>query len=140
MSRAAVVAEAESWIGTPYHSNARLKGVGVDCAMLIAEVYERAGVVAHVDPGDYPADFGMHRADEVFRGWVAKYGTSVATPQAGDVALFVYGRCYSHGAIMTSETALIHAVMRERAVTRGDLSDAGLVDRKALFFTLWREG
>jgi len=27
-----LIAEARSWIGTPYHHQARLKGVGVDCA------------------------------------------------------------------------------------------------------------
>jgi cell wall-associated NlpC family hydrolase len=31
-SRADVVAEARSWIGTPFHHQGRLKGVGVDCA------------------------------------------------------------------------------------------------------------
>ena len=29
--RLAVVAEAESWLGTPYHHEARIKGHGVDC-------------------------------------------------------------------------------------------------------------
>ena len=33
-SRAAVVAEAIAWLGTPYHHRARIKGVGVDCAQL----------------------------------------------------------------------------------------------------------
>src|SRR5262249_43477037 len=47
--RAAVVAEAESWIGTPFHHAARVKGAGVDCLMLLAEVYERAGIVPHLE-------------------------------------------------------------------------------------------
>ena len=37
--RAAVVAEARSWIGTPYHHAADVKGHGVDCAMLLIRVY-----------------------------------------------------------------------------------------------------
>ena len=36
--RAAVVHEALSWIGTPYHTGARLKSVGTDCGMFLAEV------------------------------------------------------------------------------------------------------
>jgi cell wall-associated NlpC family hydrolase len=36
--RAAVVREAESWIGTPFHHAARVKGAGIDCLMLLAEV------------------------------------------------------------------------------------------------------
>lgn len=31
LQRAAVVAEARSWIGTPYHNCADVKGAGVDC-------------------------------------------------------------------------------------------------------------
>ena len=33
-TRAAIVAEAMSWIGTPYHSHARIKGVGVDLSLI----------------------------------------------------------------------------------------------------------
>jgi cell wall-associated NlpC family hydrolase len=31
--RAAVVAEARSWLGTPFHHQGRVKAAGVDCAM-----------------------------------------------------------------------------------------------------------
>jgi NlpC/P60 family putative phage cell wall peptidase len=138
-TRAAVVAEAESWIGTPYHPHGRLRGVGVDCAMLLLEVYTRAGAVDAFDPGDYPPDFGLHRSEELFLSFVERHGTPVHAPQAGDVALFVYGRCYSHGAIMAGPTRLIHAVMRDHAVVRGDLFDISLIAREPKFFTLWPE-
>ena len=39
--REAVIREAKSWIGTPFHHAARIKGAGVDCLMLLAEIYER---------------------------------------------------------------------------------------------------
>jgi cell wall-associated NlpC family hydrolase len=35
VTRTKVVEQARSWIGTPYHHQARLKGVGVDCIGLI---------------------------------------------------------------------------------------------------------
>lgn len=35
--RAAVIAEAESWLSTPYHHEARIKGHGVDCAQILDE-------------------------------------------------------------------------------------------------------
>ena len=35
IDRAAVVAAAREWIGTPYHHMADIKGVGCDCAMLL---------------------------------------------------------------------------------------------------------
>jgi NlpC/P60 family putative phage cell wall peptidase len=47
--RAAVVAEARSWIDTPYRHQASLKGVGCDCGGLIRGVGEAAGVLS-IDP------------------------------------------------------------------------------------------
>ena len=32
--RARIVAEAMTWLGTPYHHRGKLKGIGVDCAQL----------------------------------------------------------------------------------------------------------
>jgi cell wall-associated NlpC family hydrolase len=43
--RAAVVAEAKTWIGTPYHHAADVKGHGVDCAMLLVRIYGDLGLV-----------------------------------------------------------------------------------------------
>ena len=39
VSRAEIVAEARSWIGTPYRHQASLKGAGCDCLGLIRGVY-----------------------------------------------------------------------------------------------------
>lgn len=46
ITRAAVVAEARTWIGTPYHHQARVKGVGVDCAGVLIGVARALGIVA----------------------------------------------------------------------------------------------
>jgi hypothetical protein len=46
--RAAVVKEALTWLGTPYHHHARVKGVGVDCARLLCAVYEASACVPHI--------------------------------------------------------------------------------------------
>jgi cell wall-associated NlpC family hydrolase len=133
---AAIVAEAITWLGTPYHNHGRMKGVGVDCAMLILETAIRAGAIIPFNPGAYPAQFGLHRDEEQFIGFVTRYATEIDAPQPGCVALFKYGRCYSHGGIMISDTRLVHAVMRDRAVIYSDLTDADLVDRAPRFFTL----
>lgn len=45
-TRAEVVAEARSWIGTPFQHQQRLKGVGVDCAGLVIGVARELGLVA----------------------------------------------------------------------------------------------
>jgi len=58
-ARQAVIAEAVTWIGTPFHHAARVKGAGVDCLMLLAEVYERAGAAPHIEPPFYVPDWHM---------------------------------------------------------------------------------
>jgi hypothetical protein len=64
--RAAVLAEAESWIGTPYHHAARVKGVGCDCLTLLAEVYPAARIIGHVEVPFYPPDWHLHRSAELY--------------------------------------------------------------------------
>ena len=39
LTRAAIVAEARTWIGTPYRHQASLKGVGCDCLGLVRGVW-----------------------------------------------------------------------------------------------------
>jgi NlpC/P60 family putative phage cell wall peptidase len=86
--RAAVVAEAESWLGTPYHHMARLKGVGCDCLTLLAAVYEAAGVVPAIEIPFYPPDWHLHRGVERYMDGLLAYAHEVDAPAPGDVALF----------------------------------------------------
>lgn len=58
---AALKASVQGWIGTPFHRYAALKGVGVDCVHLVAEVYADAGVISrpfHLPR--YTMDAGHH--------------------------------------------------------------------------------
>src|SRR5947207_15287704 len=99
--RAAIVAEAISWIGTPFHHAARVKGAGVDCLMLLAEVYERAGIVPHVEPPFYVPDWHLHRDAERYLDGLGRYAHAIDTrPEPGDIALFRFGRTFSHGAVV----------------------------------------
>jgi cell wall-associated NlpC family hydrolase len=106
--RTAVVAEATTWLRTPYHHMGRVKGAGVDCLMLLAEVYERAGIIGHVAVPFYPPDWHLHREAERYLDGVAPYARAIAGPPgAGDVAVFRFGRCFAHGAIVTAWPRLI---------------------------------
>lgn len=136
----AIVDEAKSWLNTPYHPHARIKGVGVDCAMLLAEVYERAGVIPHVDPGHYSPQFGLHRSEEVFKRFVELYGTEIDGPEPGCCVLFKYGRCFSHGAVMVSEREFVHASLPVRMVCLGALSDAEVSHREKKFYKVASRG
>jgi cell wall-associated NlpC family hydrolase len=44
-TRTDVVAAARSWLGTPFHHQARLQGVGVDCVGLVIGVARTLGLV-----------------------------------------------------------------------------------------------
>ncbi len=83
--RAAVVAEARSWIGTPYHNCADIKGVGVDCGMLLVRVFVDTGLCQPFDPRPYPIDWHLHRGEERYLGFVFDRSREVTEPQPGDV-------------------------------------------------------
>ena len=133
--RRRVVVEAESWVGTPFHHAARVKGAGVDCLMLLAEVYERAGVVTRIDPPFYVPDWHMHRDAERYREGLARYAREIeGPPLAGDIALFRFGRTLSHGAIVVQWPRLIHAYW-SIGVVWGDASLYPLNGREVRFFS-----
>ena len=133
--RAAVVEEAESWIGTPFHHAARIKGAGVDCLMLLAEVYERAGVAPHIDPPFYVPDWHLHRDAERYLEGLTRYASEIPfPPQPGDIALFRFGRTFSHGAIVTDWPRLVHAYW-SIGVVHGDATRYPLDCRPVRFFT-----
>lgn len=134
--RARVIAEAHTWIGTPYHHAGRIKGAGVDCATILCEVYEAAGVIPHVDPTPYPADWHLHRDAERYLGWLEQYGHEVDEPRAGDVIVWKFGRCFSHGAIMCENGHIIHSYLGQGV--RLERRDADVFRGRAVkYFTLW---
>jgi len=133
-ARQAVVAEAASWLRTPYHHMGRLRGVGVDCLTLLAEVYERAGIIGHVEIPFYPPDWHLHRGVELYLGGVLDRATEIpGPPQPGDIALFKMGRCFAHGVIVIRWPQLIHAHY-SAGVIGGDATQGQLAGRAVRFF------
>jgi cell wall-associated NlpC family hydrolase len=133
-----VAREAISWLRTPYHHQASIKGVGVDCVMLMIEVYRSCGLVpASVDPRPYAYDWHMHRSDEIYLGGVEQLAERVEAPQPGDIALFQFGRCVSHGAIVIDWPLVVHAFIEHGAVVLTDISkSAALTSRLRGFYSL----
>ena len=120
-ARAAVVAEALSWIGTPYHHAQAVKGRGVDCALSLIEWFARAGVIERFDPRPYSASWFLHRGEERFLNCIAHYADRLpdaATVLPADIALYRYGRCTAHGALVVDETFVVHACVAARRVER----------------------
>lgn len=132
--RLKVVEEAESWIGTPFHHAGRVKAGGVDCLMLLAEVYERADVTAHIEPPFYVPDWHLHRDAERYMEGLIGYACPVDEPQPGDIALFRFGRTFSHGAIVVAWPRVIHAYWAI-GVVWGDATLYPLAGRSVRFFS-----
>jgi cell wall-associated NlpC family hydrolase len=140
--RATVVAEARSYIGTPYHNCADIKGVGIDCGMLLRNVFVDTGLVPPFDPRPYPVDWHLHRSEERYLGFIFDRSAEATEPLPGDVMVFRYGRCYSHGGIVTAAKPLriVHAYHQAGMVIEDEVSrNAVLADpaRKPLFFSIW---
>jgi len=137
-SREAVVAEALTWQRTPYHHRASIKGAGVDCAMILVEVYFAVGLVAEKPViEDYPPDFMLHRDDERYLGWLKKYGQETSYVRPGDVIAWKFGRCFSHGAIAIDKTTIIHAYRKAGMVTLDSVDSTDFSDRECKIFTFW---
>lgn len=141
--REAVVAEAYSWLRTKYHHMGDIKYEdadnrgGVDCAMLLVRIYGTVGLVPpDLDPRPYPADWHLHRSDERYLGFLEEYGVPVQTPGLGDVAVYQFGRCFSHGAILVAPDTVIHSYMKQGVTLASTLVDP-LVDRPVTYYTLW---
>ncbi len=138
--RGRVVAEALSWLGTPYAHRQRLKGVGVDCAQLPFAIYAAAGVIAPAEPGPYASQWHLHRGEELYLQHLEALGAREivrAEAQVGDFALWRYGRTFSHGAVLVGPGGRIVHACRGLGVVLGDLdADEDLRSRPMKLFAL----
>jgi cell wall-associated NlpC family hydrolase len=132
-----IVAQARTWLGTPYHHHGRVKGVGVDCAQILIAVFAAAGVIDEFDPGAYPRDWHLSHCEEIYARWLDKFGERVQTPAPGDVALYKFGRAHSHGGIVTPEGVIHSYIGRGVTLTRAD--EEPLVGRPVLYWKV-RDG
>jgi len=141
--RAEIVRQAVSWVGTPYRQWGASKGNAVDCGMLLVRCWIDAGVFEEFDTRPYPPEWHLHKPEQIYLRWVETMAEEVAAPQAGDIALFQFGRCFSHGGIMVSPTRLVHANAHWKFCSYGDLFETQLalirpgVPRPVRFFSVW---
>lgn len=143
--RTAVVAEARSWLSTKYHEQGDIKGVGVDCGMLLVRVFVDLHLVETFDPRPYARDWMMHNGEEKYLGWINDNCGEIqeADARPGDIVVFRFGRTYSHGGIITAAAprlALVHAYADAGYVVEETFRQNGALTsphRKPRFFSLW---
>lgn len=133
--RQAVVDEAMTWLRTPYHHEAHIKGAGVDCAQILRLVYSAVGLIDDFEYPPYPPDWMQHRSEEKYLSFVTDRAYLVDSPLPGDVAMYKVGRCFAHGAIVIDWPLIIHASNKDREVVLADGLQGWLSDRKVQF---WR--
>jgi NlpC/P60 family putative phage cell wall peptidase len=107
-----LVAEARSWIGTPYRHQASLKGVGCDCLGLLRGVWRGVMGAEPEPPPPYSPDWAEAGADTLVaaaRKHLIEIGRMEFAP--GDVLLFRWrdNLPAKHCAIATAPDTMIHA-------------------------------
>lgn len=126
--RQSIVREARSYIGTPYHKNARIKGVGVDCATFVFCVYRTIGLVPpeeegiFSDPSIVPIsqDWFRHTKEEKYMRQILRhahkvaegisYPTLDAKPGTIVITRAVGSKVVNHGGIVVKWPMIVHAV------------------------------
>lgn len=117
--RAAVVAAARSWMGTPYRHQASLQGVGCDCLGLVRGVWRALYGEEPEAPPAYRADWAETGGRETLLEAARRHlvGIDAGDARPGDVLLFLMTpeACVKHCAILSEarpgdpERRMIHA-------------------------------
>ena len=111
-----IIVDARDWLGTPYHDQASLKGVGCDCLGLARGVWrELVGDEPFPIP-PYSRDWGETGTREVLAEGARRMMIEVAPAEAGPGALVLFrmrpGAIAKHVGILTTPSRFIHAYER----------------------------
>lgn len=111
---------ARQWLGTPYHHQASVKGVGCDCLGLIRGIWrELYGYEAEAVPA-YSRDWGDVSGDEALLAAGNRHLISkpIAELTPGDVFALRWkrGKCAKHVGILSGPDRFIHAYEKRGVV------------------------
>lgn len=147
--RAAVIASARRWLGTPYHHRASVLGAGVDCAQILLEAFVGAGIVERFDLGTYNIDWHLHRNEEKYLEVIESYCRRIddcdlplverpgLVVQPADILVFQVGRTFSHGALVTDWSYIIHSYFRARMVEEVSIHGTEMATRPMRVYSYW---
>lgn len=122
---------ARTYIGTPFHHQGRLPGVGLDCIGVVVCAMREAGL----DVSDDVAGYGRLPSGGVFMAAVERRCRSVPIEEAlpGDVMMFAFRTEPQHIAIYTGDNTLIHAYQEVEAVVENSLDDTWRARLRGVF-------
>lgn len=126
-----IITQARTWLGTPFHHQARLKGVGCDCLGLVVGVVGELGLkdkhgqlIAGYDEIAYSKEPNGKYLTQKLTNLLEE--VPITQAQAGDLALFLVRDNPQHLAIITDyerTLGMIHAYAPARRVVEHRLDD-----------------
>ena len=130
-TRTDIVRQARTWLGTPFHHQARLKGKGCDCLGLIVGVVDELGLkdkhgqpLAGYDEVTYSKEPDGAYLTEKLKALLDE--VPIAEAQAGDLALFKVRENPQHMAFLTdyeNTLGMVHSYAPARRVVEHRLDD-----------------
>jgi cell wall-associated NlpC family hydrolase len=113
---------ARACLGTPFHHQGRVAGMGLDCIGLIIHAMQVAGyeVADCTDYGRQPEGEKLHDA------LIAHGFKTVKKIQAGDVLLFRFNGMPQHVGIALSQSSMVHAYLPIGRVVEAGLGETWL--------------
>jgi len=147
-AREAIVAEAVTYLGTPFVDCQHVKGAGVDCGMMPLSVYATVGVMQWFEPGHYSVQIHQHKTEDEqrasgqkpYRDFVREHMREIPESEVkpGDFVLYFYGKCFSHGAIVIEwPHKIIHACAGEGVIFDDPARNGRLMRRRREFYTVF---
>jgi NlpC/P60 family putative phage cell wall peptidase len=116
--RTTIVSIARTWLGTPYHHQASLKGIGCDCLGLVRGVWrELYGTEPEPLPAytrDWAEAQGLTERRETLLEAARRHLIEIppTTVQPGDILIFRWSRHApaKHCGMLSTPTTMIHAL------------------------------
>lgn len=113
MRRTEIVAAAREWLGTPYHHQASLRGVGCDCLGLVRGLWRNFYGPEPEPPPPYSPNWAESLGKETLAMAALRHLTPVAPAERrpGDVLLFRWREHLpaKHCAVLSAPDRIIHA-------------------------------
>jgi NlpC/P60 family putative phage cell wall peptidase len=128
LARSDIVAAARSWVGTPFHWEASVKGVGCDCKGLIAGVAREIGR-PEGDALEAHARAYSRRIDaRELKSGLQRLFDRTDTPHAGDILLLHVAGKAQHMAIYAGDGRMIHTARGLNKVTEVPVGKSRPID------------
>jgi cell wall-associated NlpC family hydrolase len=152
-TRAAIVRETTSWVGTRYHDHAGIKHVGVDCAYLPLRVYQAVGripsdfQVPYYSPQQWlnsPSQkdkFHLRFEDKTYLNIVLRFAKQELKEnqvQSGDFVLYKVAASWTHGAIIIHwPEYILHPIIGRGVIGSHGTREGFLVGRPRRYFSVF---